>query len=134
MSEQPEIAKTNKAFSLTLVKEEAFDLKKGNKEILKDDKGDIQYSRNDIVGLMGLLSKLDTKIHSLKEYKQWIKVRDKLKDCFVDDAEEMELTVSEASFLKDYLSGFQEREGKVINLDEFEVRTLVGVLAQFDVE
>lgn len=116
--------------NLSLTKEEAKDLKSGKP--LKDPRGEIQYIRNDIVGLMSLLAKMDSKIHSLKDYKSWIKLRDKLRNCFVDEKDVLEMSIDEAAFLKDFLSNLTEREGKQTELSEFEIRTLVGILEQFE--
>lgn len=118
-------------FVLKLEKEEAYEIKKGKKEVIKDKAGEIQYLRNDIVGLMGLLTKFDSRIHNLKDYKQWIKLRDRLRQAFIDDLESVELSLDEASFLKEYLSNLSEKEGKTATMVEFEIRSLIGVLEQF---
>jgi helix-turn-helix protein len=43
---------------------------------------------------------------------------------------DLELSLDEASFLKSYLDEIPEKEGKEVQLQEFEIRTLVSVLEQ----
>ena len=105
--------------------------KKGKKIELKDLQGNQQYLRNDAVGLMGLLGRLDTRLYTLKDLKLWTKLRDKLRECFFKDSNDLELTLDEAKFLKDYLLNIQTKDAKDRPLQEFEIRTLVGLSEQF---
>ena len=123
----------NKPIKIKLVIEEAKDkdgkvVKLMNPETRKEE---VNYKRNDIFGLLGLLRKFDTKIHTMQDWKQSIKLKDKLSNAYVNDLEEIDLSLEEATFLKLYLKEYSEKEGKTSDTPEFELRTLFGVLEQF---
>jgi hypothetical protein len=112
-----------------MIQEVALD-KKG-KEI-KDEKGNKQYKRDDFIGLINLLNAFDTKIHDMKDYKMFLKLKDHIFANWVKENKTLELSLDEATFLRDYLSSFSEKEGKNISLPEFMLRTLCGVLEQIE--
>jgi hypothetical protein len=105
--------------------------KKGRKVELRDVEGNLQYMRNDGIGLMGILGRLDTRNYTLKDLKTWTKLRDKLKEGYFQDSDVVELTLDEAKFLKDFLLNVQTKEAQTHPLQEFEIRTLVGISEQF---
>lgn len=118
---------------IKFIKEEAKEKdKKGDIVVSKTPQGDINYTRNDVVGLMALLSKFDTRIHPLKDWKQSMKVRNKVRDAYLEDLEEIELTLDEAAFLKIYLKELPEKEGQQQNMLEHELRTLFGIQEQLE--
>lgn len=118
---------------IKFIKEEAKERdKKGNIVLSKTPTGDINYARNDLIGLMSLLSKFDTRIHPLKDWKLSMKVRNKLRDAYLEDLEEIELTLDEAAFLKIYLKELPEKEGQQQNMLEHELRTLFGIQEQLE--
>lgn len=121
----------SKGISLNL-KQEFFYIKdkKGRKTILKDERNEPRYTRNDIIGLMELLGKFDSRLHTMKDYKQWIKVKDKLKECFVNNLDLLKLSLDEAAFLKEFLTDLTIKDSKDSRLVEFEIRSLVGILEQ----
>jgi len=126
------ILASTKGIVLHLLAEKAYDKdKKGHKIELKDHEGNQQYLRNDAVGLMGILGRLDTRLYTLKDLKLWTKIRDKLRECYFKDTDELELTLDEAKFLKDYLLNVQTKDAKDRSLQEFEIRTLIGISEQF---
>lgn len=96
----------------------------------------IQYARNDLVGLLSLLNKMDTRLHPEKEWKMFLKVKDKLTEAAgtgeVPEEVEVDLTLDEASFLKLYLSEFAQKEGKNSALAEYELRAWTNVRDQFE--
>ena len=118
-----------KTLNLNLIQEVALD-KKGKEA--KDEKGNKQYKRDDFIGLINLLNAFDTKIHGMKEYKMFIKLKDHIFANWVKENKTLELSLDEATFLKDYLSNFPEKEGKDISLPEFVLRTLCGILEQIE--
>jgi len=120
---------------IRFIKEEAQEKnKKGELEVLKTPQGDISYVRNDLMGLLGLLGRFDTKIHSVKDWKMSIKIKDKMRDAFTRELDEIELTLDEATFVKLYLKELPEKEGLRESIPEYELRTLFGILEQFDRE
>jgi len=126
---------TNTNITLEIVKEPIYDInKKKKKEVIRDKDGNIQYQRNDLNGLMSIINKIDSRRHPLKELKMSMKIKDKLRQAYLEDAKKIELTVSEGEFLKTYLQGYQETEGKEQIMQEFEIRTVIGVLEQFGIE
>ena len=131
MTEELKIAKSLHNFKLKLEQEEAYQIKNEKKIQIKNDKGETQYVRNDVVGLMGLLGKFDSRIHTMQDYKYLIKLKDKLKLCFLTNMNLLDLSLNEAKFLKEYLSNLSEKEGKENILAEFEIRSLIGLLEQF---
>jgi hypothetical protein len=124
----------------------------------KNDKGKVEPVINpdkshafrilDMQGLQNILQTLDTRTRNTpNDWKQSIKINDKLVKLFLekDDqnetADEIELTIDEASFLKRFLTEFPDKEGKNLNrtnkfggklegLQEFEQRALINILEQ----
>ena len=129
---KPEISSSLETFQLTLEEEESHE-RQGEKIVVsKDKEGHIQYDRNDTVGLMGLLGHFDTRLHVLKDYKVWLKVRDRLIQSYLDHSKVLSLSIDQASFLKDFLTHLPEKDCKDVPLPEFETRTLVGLIEQFE--
>ena len=118
-----------KTLNLNLIQEAALD-KKGKET--KDEKGNKQYKRDDFVGLINLLNVFDTKIHEMKDYKMFIKLKDHIFINWAKENKTLELSLDEATFLKDYLSNFPEKEGKNVSLPEFMIRTICGILEQIE--
>jgi len=124
---------------IQLKKEEAYQIKKGlfgktKKRIIKDKKGNVQYFRHDFTGLMLLLDRFRSALHDINDLKTWVKVKNRLRKAYFEEKNELELTSDEVNFLKDYLENFQKRDGKDVNLQEFESKTLIGVLEQLKAE
>jgi hypothetical protein len=115
--------------SIKLAKQVVLD-KKG-KEV-KDEKGDTSYVRNDYFGLQILLNRFDTTIHVPKEYKMFIKVKDKIRGAWIKDEENVDLTLDEGAFLKEFLTNLPEKEAKTKPMQEFELRSMMGILEQFE--
>ena len=104
---------------------------------VRDDKGKmIQYARNDLLGLISMLNKFDSKLHTDKEWKMFLKVKDKLTEHAIKKEVPSEVivgfTLDEATFLKNYLVEFQEKEGKNVSLAEYEIRAAVIVREQLE--
>ena len=113
------------SIKINLVKEKMID-KKG--KVVKNPAGDVSYIREDCTGLMSLLNKFNTTLHDMKDFKTFLKIKDKIYKIWTKDGDTMELSLDEASFLRTYLSEFKEKDGKNVPLREFELRTLVGIL------
>lgn len=105
-------------------------------EQIEPDSKALRCIQDDTYGLQQLLFKFDTRKHGMKEWKQKVNILDKLIEIYkkIDEtkAEQMdlELSLDEASFLKSYLDEIPEKEGKEVQLQEFEIRTLVSILEQ----
>lgn len=93
---------------------------------------EINYARNDLVGLMALLGRFDSRKHAIKDWKMSVKIRDKMRNAYLKDFEEIELTLDEATFLKLYLKELPEKDGQEHALPEFELRTLFGITDQLE--
>jgi hypothetical protein len=123
-------------FVVHLKREELIDPKG---KPVKTPEGESRYKREDINGLMSLLGRFDSRMHDVSDMKMVLKIRDKLYDAWGKDAQEIELSLNEATFLKTYLQEFQEKDGKFQPNDEkkepmreFEMRTLVGLLDEME--
>ena len=121
--------KKPKTLSITLIQEVATDRK--GKEI-KDEKGNKSYKRDDFIGLLQLLNRFNSKFHEMKDYKLFLKLKDHLLENWKKDDLNLELTLDEATFLKDYLSELPNKDAKDQGLAEFELRTLCGILEQLE--
>uniref|UniRef100_A0A7C3SPG8 Uncharacterized protein n=1 Tax=Dictyoglomus turgidum TaxID=513050 RepID=A0A7C3SPG8_9BACT len=106
--------------------------KKG--KFVKDANGDKVFKQNDVLALIQLLSVFDSRKYSLKDYKQYLKVQDKVEEAWRKDAKTLELSLDEATFLKDYLVNFNEksREDGRLPVGSFLLRTLVSVIEQLE--
>lgn len=118
-----------KTLNINLVQEIVLDKKLRE---VKDPQGNKQYRRDDFVGLINLLNRFDSKRYGIKEYKMFLKLKDHIIANWVKENRTLELSLDEATFLKDYLSALPEKEGKENSLAEFEMRTLCGVLEQME--
>ena len=129
---KPKIAETMKGIKLNLVKE-PFEIKeKGKIVISKDAEGEVKYLRHDGMGLMSILSKFDTRKHTqLRDQQQWVQVRDKLHNALLHELDELDLTLDQAKFLKDFLKEYSDKDGKEAAMGEFELRSRIGILEQF---
>jgi hypothetical protein len=118
-----------KTLTIDIIQEKVID-KKG-KEV-KDMKGEIQYKRDDFIGLINLLNRFDTKRHGMDDYKNFLKTKDKILKYWADEITKVELSLNEATFLKNYLTELPKKEGMDKSLAEFEMRTLIGIIEQLE--
>jgi hypothetical protein len=118
-----------KTLTIDIIQEVVLD-KKG-KEV-RDQKGEKQYKRDDFVGLINLLNRFDSKRHGMDDYKNFIKTKDKILKYWADEITKVELSLNEATFLKNYLTELPKKEGMDKSLAEFEMRTLIGITEQLD--
>ena len=112
---------------IKLIKEELMEKVKGKLVTAKTPDGDIQYVRHDVLGLLGLLAKFDTRLHTLKELKAWTGMRDKLRQALYEESETLEISEDDSKFLVDFLSTMKDKDAKDRPLSEFEVKTLIGI-------
>jgi len=132
-----EVIKKSTIITLQLVKEPAAIVigVKGKRkiEIEKDETGEpASFIRNDVAGLTQLLARFDTRKYQVRDWQRWTQVKKKLYECYLENKLELSLNLEEAEFLKRFLKDFSEKEGKDTSLREFEVRTLLGILDQFN--
>lgn len=118
--------------TLNLIKEELQIREKGKIITAKDEIGETRYKRNDALGLMGLLGRFDSKLHTqIREQMYWVSLRDKIHDCLLHEKNTLELSIDEAKFLKDYLNDLPEKDGKNSTpMMEFEIRSRMGISEQ----
>ena len=112
-----------------MVQEPALD-KQG--KVAKDPKGEKQYKRDDYVGLLQLLNRFDSRLHTIKDYKSFTHLKDNLLQHWAKEDTTVDLSLDEATFLKEYLKTLPDKEGKEGRLAEFEIRTLIGILEQLE--
>lgn len=117
---------------IKLFKEEAMEKLKGKVQPRKDAAGEPIYVREDAIGLSSLLQKFNTTLHSPKDFKMYIKLMDRIRRSYLQDNGEIEMSKDEAIFLKAYLTGLPEKDGKGQSLVEYEIRTLEGIKEQLD--
>jgi len=119
----------NEGITLNLVSTPA--LSKDGKQI-KDPNGEPQFSQEDGIGLLILLNQYDTRKHGsfMKQSRLLIETKDKIKKAWTKNEKEVKLTGDETEFLKEYLTKLPENEGKEKRFEEFELRTMMGVLEQ----
>lgn len=128
----------NKVLTLKLVEEKAYNRDKDGKKKEAMVQGEQAYIRNDLSALQSLLSNFDTKTHAPKDWKSWTKIKDKVVDCYLNDKRKMELSLDEAGFLKDFLIDLRDKntrdskEKEKISFNEFQVRSLLGLIEQFE--
>ena len=137
MPEKIEVAKKPTIIILQLVKEPVTSIigERGKRklEIEKDETGEpASFIRNDTAGLTQLLGRFDTRKYQVRDWQRWTQVNKKIYECYLENKLELSLSLEEAEFLKRFLKDFPEKEGKEVALREFETRTLLGVLSQFD--
>lgn len=131
-----EIAKTKQeTIEITLVREVMKKIEineKGERRIVESKRPDKlpAFTRDDITGLRNLLNRFDTTKHQVREWKPWTAIKKKLYTCYLENKEKIELTKEEFDFLKKYLEGFPNTEGKTMPLNDFEVVTMMAILDQ----
>ena len=120
----------------TIIKFKKEELKKlnddGTIEVQKVN-GKTQYVQNDIIGLNSLLSKFDTRIHTVIDWKISLRIKDKIMKCFLEQKEEVSLNKEEIKFLREYIREIKVKEAKNEVLVDFELRTLFAIAEQLGI-
>ena len=106
---------------------------KNGKEVLDPNK-EVQYRRDDAIGLQSLLGRFDNRKHpgAMKLIRSVLNVQDKVREAWQKEKKEINLMLEEATFIKQYLEHITDNEAKENQLREFEMRTLVAVLDQLE--
>lgn len=125
--------------TIKLESEKSYTLEKGKQVEVKTSDGESMFIRNDLVGLQRLLGYFDPTKHTVKDWKMMIKLRDLLTDAYLRDKKELELSLDEAVFLKDFMKELIAKNNKdsktedkdKIQFREFEFRTLLAIDEQF---
>lgn len=129
----------SKLNTIPLLSEEAKVWKKdakGNKKLVvnKDAAGQISYTRNDAIALENMLARFSTAKYQVRDWKQVMTIRKKLRECYLTETTDLKLTASEIAFLKSYIDNLPEKEGKVQPLRNYEMITyfyLKDILAEY---
>lgn len=105
---------------------------KGRKSLVdsKTAEGEPTYVRNDTISLTGILSRFDMRKYQPRYWKEVMTITKKLRQCYLDDSDELKLTESETEFLRDFLKNFPEKEGKETPLRQFDLPTYFYLLEQ----
>ncbi len=111
-------------------------------ELFKDKKGKIidkdTFARNDALALMQILAYYNSVKGTFREFETVLALQDKTKNAWLKDSKTLDLSITEAAFLKDYLENFNEKSIPIQtptgvnpnNLSEFRLRTLINVVKQ----
>ena len=104
---------------IELHKEFLYEKKDGKKVAVKNPKGSFAYQRHDLMGLQELIMRFNSTLHDpMTDMKSWGRISRKVQNLIIEANEEDEeilkigLTLSEASFLKEYIEKFNEKDGK----------------------
>jgi len=104
---------------IELYKEFLYEKKDGKKAVAKSPKGNFSYQRHDLMGLQEILFRFNSTLHDpIKEMKNWGRISRKVQNIIIEINEEDEetlklgLTLEEASFLKEFIEKFNEKDGK----------------------
>jgi hypothetical protein len=92
--------------------------------------GEPTYIRDDLTSLQRLLNHFDTSQKPQRDWMSWAKIRRKIYDCYINSDSKIELTIDEASFLKDFLDNFSKDLGKGVKLTDGEIITMSSILEQ----
>lgn len=104
---------------------------KQGEEIKIDNNYD--YKQHDAGALSQILSIWDSKKSAgLDDYKLYLGLKDKLEEIWRDDKPEIDLSVDEVKFLKDFLQNTQSKIMQGTQLVEFHIRTIVAIYEQLD--
>jgi len=106
--------------------------KKG--EEIKDPNGNKVYERDDAFALMNMLGAVDTTKFDWDTLKVAVKLQEKVKKCWASDKKELELTVDEAKFLKDYLKDFDKKRNPqtIFQQAMFYLKTRTSIVEQLE--
>jgi len=104
---------------IELHKEFLYEKKNGKKTPVKNQKGQSSYQRHDLMGLQELMMRFNSTLHDpMTDMKSWGRITKKVQNLIIEVNEEDEetlkigLTLEEATFLKDYIEKFNEKDGK----------------------
>ena len=93
------------------------------------------YRQNDGLALIQILGHVDSRKLTAEGLKSLLNVRDKAEEAFKKDSKKMELSLNQASALKDFLKAFfdkEKKEGEKIQLNIFLSRTAIDTLEQLE--
>ena len=112
------------------------------RELLKDKKGktvhseeESVYRQEDSQALMQITAGFDSRKHSWKDYKQFMKLREQIDKAWVKEEQKLELSLDEASILKTFLHEFFDKDAKEEDKGKVSIflgRTIISVLEQLE--
>jgi hypothetical protein len=68
---------------------------------LRDRDGNVMYDRHDTIALSQIFSAIDVRALPIDQHEDWIHLAKRVKTAWREDANEMELSPGEVSFLRD---------------------------------
>jgi len=95
-------------------------------------KRELLFKQHDAVALLNLLDGFDSTKYAISDYKVYLKLRDKIEDCWRNDKKYLEPSLDEATFLKDFLINYKEKTKSGVQLTTFLMRTLVNIVEQLE--
>lgn len=93
------------------------------------------YKQHDAIALFTLLEMIDTRVLTKQNTKDLLNVKDKAEEAFRKDKKTLELSIDQASALKEFLNKFFSKEKKLeerLRLNIFLSRTVLHILEQLD--
>ena len=93
------------------------------------------FKQHDAIALSTLLGTIDTRVLTMQSMKHLLNVKDKAEEAFRKDKKRLELSLDQASTLKEFLSKFFSKEKKVEerkSLSIFLSRTVISILEQLE--
>ncbi len=113
------------------------------KELFKNKEGKVvrkdMYAQNDAVSILQILTFYNSLTGSFNEFQTIISLHDKFKNAWREDLRSIDLSIGEASFLKEYLENFNKKSKPLIAIDgtenlnrltEIRLRTLLSFTKQ----
>lgn len=126
-----EVKEVKKGIVVKLIKEESVD-KKG--EVIKDPKdNEPLYKRHDSIALTQMLNGIDTRKYDFKGLKTYSNLKEKVDNAWLKDGTELDLTIDQAAFLKEYLGELNSKtNAQTFIAGPFHIRTMVAIKEQLD--
>lgn len=95
--------------------------------------GDILYKRHDAIALLQMLNGIDTRKYDFKALKIFSNLKEKVDNAWLKDGTELDLTLDQAAFLKEYLEELNKKtNAQIFIAGPFHVRTMIAVKEQLD--
>ena len=120
-----------KGIVVKLVIEPLLD-KKG--EVVNDPRDNEPLNkRHDAVALTQMLNGIDTRKYDFKALKAYSNLKEKIDEAWLKDKAELELTLDQAAFLKEYLENLNSKtNAQTFSAGPFHIRTMIAVKEQLD--
>jgi len=101
------------------------------KEKLKEKEA--VYRQHDSQALLQLSNLYDSKKHTFKDYKKFMRLRDKIEEAWITDKNKLEMSLDEATVLKSFLEELFDKDNKEKQtISVFIGRSIISILEQLE--